>query len=405
MRVSSDPGDLFRGIFGDMLKMLRTDSPVQWELAAQLARSVAAGEEQEGNVEPTERMRFAELSRIAELYVADVTGMATTATGVTPVNRVDWALHSLHAWKPFIDRLAGSIAPDKAVPPVPGPSEEGADEAGLAGMIEQWAAVIAPAMLAMQVGSIVGHLARRCFGQYELPLPRPSLDEVLVVPRNVAAFAADWSLPPDDVRMWVCLSAAGYHAVLSRPHVRDRLETLLLEHARGIRPDPRALEERLESIDPTDFPALTRMLGDPAALGQAADTPEMRRIRSQLSALTAMIAGYVEHVATVAGARLIGAQGQLREAMRRRRVEREEGERGAEALFGLRLDQELVDRGFAFVTGVVERGGESELAKLWVVEANLPTPAEVDAPGLWIERVNLPPDEPPPPPSEPAAGD
>jgi uncharacterized protein (DUF2342 family) len=58
------------------------------------------------------------------------------------------------------------------------------------------------------------------------------------------------------------------------------------------------------------------------------------------------------------------------------------------------LDQEGLDRGEAFVRGVLERGGESELAKLWVIEANLPTPAEVDAPGLWIERVNLPPLDP-----------
>lgn len=398
--MTSDPGDLFRGIFGDLLKMLRTDNPVQWELAAQLARSVAAGDEAEGNVEPSERIRFEELSRVAELYVADVTGMATTATGdlqIRPANRTEWALRSLEAWRPFIDQLAASIAPEKRAAPGPDIFSAGGtpDEAGVAGMIEQWAAVISPAMLAMQIGSIVGHLARRSFGQYELPLPRTTLEEVLVVPANVAEFAGDWSLPPDDVRMWVCLSAAGHHAVLSRQHVRDRLELLLLEHARGFTPDPRALEARLGEIDPTDFPALTRMLGDPAALGQAVETPELRRIRGQLAALTAMIAGYVEHVATTAGGRLIGSQVALREAMRRRRVERGEGERGAEALFGLRLDQELVDRGVSFVNGVLERGGESELAKLWVVEANLPTPAEVDAPGLWIERVNLPAEEPP----------
>jgi uncharacterized protein (DUF2342 family) len=80
--------------------------------------------------------------------------------------------------------------------------------------------------------------------------------------------------------------------------------------------------------------------------------------------------------------------------MRRHRIERGDEARSAEALFGLSLDQEGLDRGEAFVLGVLERGGESELAKLWVVEANLPTPAEVDAPGLWIERVNLLPLDP-----------
>ena len=59
-------------------------------------------------------------------------------------------------------------------------------------------------------------------------------------------------------------------------------------------------------------------------------------------------------------------------------------------LFGLRLDQDALDRGEAFVRGVIARGGDVELAKLWTVEENLPTPAEVDAPGLWIAWVNLP---------------
>ena len=47
----------------------------------------------------------------------------------------------------------------------------------------------------------------------------------------------------------------------------------------------------------------------------------------------------------------------------------------------------------AFVRGVIERGGERELAAMFVHEHDLPTPAEVDAPGLWIARVNLPADE------------
>ncbi len=89
-------------------------------------------------------------------------------------------------------------------------------------------------------------------------------------------------------------------------------------------------------------------------------------------------------------ARAIGARRPVPEALRRRRVERSDDERAAETLFGLRLDQDALDRGEAFVRGVVERGGDVELGKLWTLEANLPTPAEVDAPGLWIARVNLP---------------
>jgi uncharacterized protein (DUF2342 family) len=48
-----------------------------------------------------------------------------------------------------------------------------------------------------------------------------------------------------------------------------------------------------------------------------------------------------------------------------------------------------VDRGVAFVEGVIEREGEAGLARLWTSPRALPTPAEVDAPGLWLARLEV----------------
>jgi putative hydrolase len=405
-------GDFMRGIFGDLLKMLKTDSPIQWDLALQLARSVAGEEEASVNVDPVERIRFQELAEIARLHVDDITGMPSGDAGkgalrLVPVNRVDWTSRALAGWRPFLEELAGSISPigpgdppfAQGPPPElglgPDESGEGNDEEAIrfGQMIGQWAEVMAPAMLGMQIGSIVGHLARITFGQYELPLPRIASNELLIVPTNVAQFAEDWSLSRDDARMWVCLNELTQHAVMSRPHVHERLSALLVEHARGFRLDPRILEGRMEGLDLTDFGALAQLLGDTPALGQLAETPQMRSVQLRLDTLTSLIGGYAEYVTETAAQRLVGSFTTVREAMRRRRVERDEGERAAEALFGFRLDQDRIDKGLAFVRGVIERGGDSELAKLWVVEENLPTPAELEAPGLWIERVNLPVDE------------
>ena len=55
-----------------------------------------------------------------------------------------------------------------------------------------------------------------------------------------------------------------------------------------------------------------------------------------------------------------------------------------------------MDRGTAFVSGVLSRAGEEGLSKLWSQDATLPTPAEVAAPGLWLERISF---EDPPGPS------
>lgn len=396
--LPSGMGGFFPGMFGDLLRLLKTDSPLQWDLALQLAQTVASDGDPEPNVEPVDRMRLEELLGVAELHVADVTGM-TTAPGGRPLSvvatgRAEWARRSLEGWRSVLEQIASALAPPSgsSMPSMPA-DPDGGGEADLAAFLGQWTSAVAPAMIAMQVGSVVGHLAQRALGQYELPLPRRSDSELLVVPANAKRFAEDWSLPPDDVSLWLSVHDVATHAVLTRPHVRVRLEALLVEQARGFRPDPKALEERLGEMASgggADLSDLTRLLGDPAAFGELEDTPELRRVRADLAALSSAVAGYAEWVTDTVASRSISARSAIREATRRRRVERGDEERVAESLFGLHLDQEAVDRGEAFVRGVIDRGGDAQLSKLWVVEANLPTPAEVDAPGLWIERVNLP---------------
>jgi hypothetical protein len=117
-----------------------------------------------------------------------------------------------------------------------------------------------------------------------------------------------------------------------------------------------------------------------------------------------VIDAYADHVAALVGTKLVGSHGQLAEAWYRRRTERGKGEEAAGALFGLDLEQTQVDRGRAFVSGVIERAGEDGLAKLWSAGTNLPTPSEVDAPGLWLERISLPSSTMPPAPERRRTG-
>ena len=91
----------------------------------------------------------------------------------------------------------------------------------------------------------------------------------------------------------------------------------------------------------------------------------------------------------VVGEQLIADYPRLTEALRRRRVEAAEADRFVERLFGLELTQATYDRGNAFVAGVLERAGQDGLRRLWDGPDLLPTPPEVDAPGLWLARIDL----------------
>lgn len=389
-------------IFGDLAKMFQNQGPVNWDIARQIGIYMAAEGTVEANVEPLDRIRFEELARVAELHVSEKTGLATSATGrsvsVRAVNRSEWAALTLDAYRPLFERLAESLGRGSLAAPggpdldallrgEPGQSGPDVDPEALLGNMMQ---VMAPAILGMQLGLMVGHLARRALGPYDLPIPRPPSDELAVVAANVDAFASDWSLPLDDVRLWVCLDGIAHHAVLARPHVRERLTSLLHEYAGGFHPDPDAMSGRLERLDPSDQSSWEQVFGDPEALLGSMESPGQREIKPRLEALTVAIEGYVDWVLDEVGGRLIGSYGPLSEALKRRRVEANSGDRFVDRLFGLELSQRQYDRGEAFVKGVVDRAGDDALARLWRSERELPTPAEIDAPGLWLARIDLP---------------
>jgi putative hydrolase len=376
-------------LFRDLQGLFASQGPVNWDIARQVGVWTAAEGVAESNVDPLTRIAFEELARVAELHVADATGLPTSVAGrnvtVRPVTRAEWAAASLEAYRPLLETLAGALA---SADDAESPEDAALDPmSGFLGNISQ---VMSPVLIGMQAGFMAGHLARRTLGQYDLPIPRPVSDELLVVPVTIDKFAEDWSLPVEDVRLWVCLNEITHHVVLGRPHVRARLEALLSEYAGGFSPDSSSLEARLAELDPTDPASMQSVLGDPEAVLGAMQTDAQRAVLQQITALVAAIEGYVDHVMDGVGRKLISSYPALTEALRRRRVERGDGDKFVERLFGLEVGQAQYDRGAAFVAGVLERAGDDGLNRLWRSADELPTPAEVDAPGLWLARIDLP---------------
>lgn len=399
----------FEGLpfFGDISKLLGKGGGVPWDAARSLALAVATDGQSEPNVDPMERMKLEQLARVAELHVANVTGLSTTVGGrevtLLPVNRGTWAARSLEAFRPLLEKLAGSLShkpkPGEPTAPENDPLlvEAGIDpEDPFAGMVRPMLEALQPTMVAMTAGSMVGHLARRSFGQYDQPIPRPKSDELMILVPNLDEFGEEWSLPPDDFKLWICIHEIAHHAILGVPHVRSRLQRMLDEFATSFSTDPHSLEDRLMNIGDAQgdlHKQMQAVLSDPGALLGAIESEEQRRLRPQIDALLAVEVGVVDHVMDQVGSKLIGSYGMLSEALRRQRVETSEADRFVERMLGLELTQAVYDRGAAFVEGVVERAGKEGLARLWESERMLPSPPEVDAPGLWLARIDLPADD------------
>jgi putative hydrolase len=300
---------------------------------------------------------------------------------------------TLDAHRSLFESLAGSLSGGMHITMTPGEPDDPDFDDPMAKMLGGIMQAFSPVMLGMTIGSLLGHLARRSFGQYDLPIPRPPSDDLMILVSNVDEFGQEWSLPKDDLRLWVCVHEVARHTVLSVPHVRERLESLLKRYVAGFEPDPNALETRLGELDVSDPNALQRLpelLGDPEVLLGAMQSPAQRELLPQLEAVVAVVVGYVDHLMDTIGDGLIGSYGMVTEALRRRRVTADPSDRFVQRLFGLELTQAHYDRGMAFVDGVIERAGTDAVDRLWKSERELPTPAEIDAPGLWLARIDLP---------------
>src|SRR3954466_1467132 len=90
-----DPGnDPFKamGPLGDMFRLVFQQAPANsWEIARQLAASVATDGGTEAHVDPLDGIQLGQLARVAELQVANATGLEVSQSGrgitIVPVNR------------------------------------------------------------------------------------------------------------------------------------------------------------------------------------------------------------------------------------------------------------------------------------------------------------------------------
>ncbi len=96
----------------NLARLLTSQGPVNWEIARQMAQWAATGGEPERNADPVARVRLEELLRVAEMHVAEATGLAVSSGGLLTVRAVtprEWALRTLEDWKPLLEKLAGTM--------------------------------------------------------------------------------------------------------------------------------------------------------------------------------------------------------------------------------------------------------------------------------------------------------
>jgi len=374
-------------MFGDLAKVLEGQGPLNWDAARQFAMLGATQGETEHNVDPAVRIAFTDLARIAGMHVNDVIGTDTTFPEPRVVTRSQWAAETLDAYRPLFTDMATSLG--KQDPG--GTTDESADP--MMQMMAGLNRMMAPAMMGMSVGSMVGTLSQRVFGLFDLPIPRER-HEVVLVGRTIDEFAAEWGIPLDEMRLWVVAHELSGYRILSIPHLRRELTELVRAHVGGFQPDPSAIADKLggaDALDGGDDPmqALQQAFSDPEILLGAVESPAQRELQPRLDAAVAAVVGYTDWVVDAVAVRVIGGDAlRIAEAVRRQRSSSTPDDLFVERLLGIRVGEDQVMRGKSFVQGVVDRVGETGLTRILDLPDSMPTPSELEAPGLWIARVS-----------------
>jgi uncharacterized protein (DUF2342 family) len=116
---------------------------------------------------------------------------------------------------------------------------------------------------------------------------------------------------------------------------------------------------------------------------------EQEALRPRLDALLACTVGLVDWIVDAVTQRLLGGAPAVGEALRRRRLESSPSDRFVEHLLGINHTRTTVERGRAFVRGIIDRSSNEHVLELLRRHDAVPTPAEIDAPGLWLARLEI----------------
>jgi putative hydrolase len=391
------PGFPFPGgfDFSQLMRMLQSQGPVNFDVARQVAGVIATSDPetgQPGTEPPVDRdaaATFEGLVRVAQNAVGDVTGIAEVLSISTRVvDRQQWSAATLEGLAPVFEALAGALARTPPADPDAPAEAESAGEDAMFGFLMQ---SLLPVLLGVWSGWMVGQLSHQSLGQYDLPLPLPEPPTLLFVARNVDEFAEAWSLPLDELRYALALRETVHGAQRSVPWVRERLAELSREYVGAYEMNPEALESQLGDLDFTNPEAMQSLGGfaDAGALLGAMRSERQGPLLDELQRFVSVLEGYADVVVSTVGERMVSAHERIDEALRRHRLERGDAASFVDRLLGLELERRHYEEGAAFCRGVIERAGFDGLNRLWEGAHMVPTRPELDAPGLWLARIEL----------------
>jgi putative hydrolase len=295
------------------------------------------------------------------------------------VNRSAWATSTLQSWRWLLEHLAGRFAAQL------GEGPNGSEETN---PMQTAMGQVAPLLLGLQTGTLIGSLAQEALGRYDLPIPRDDDGRLIFVEPNMDRVTSEYGFDAEEFRKWFALHEAARHLVFTaNPWVGRYARSLLTDLVEAIEVDTGELERRLMDLQTKGVEALTEGLGGAEQAVPITQTERHRRALDRYRGFVAVSEGYASHAAMAVSKEIVPDSARIDEGMTRQAVESSEGRRLLASVLGISFDRELQAAGRTFCAAVVQLKGLPALNKLWDAPDNVPSLPEVRDPFQWMERV------------------
>jgi coenzyme F420 biosynthesis associated uncharacterized protein len=349
---------------------------IDWERASRIAlRTAGSGSE----LLPAKKARlqneYVEMVRGLEGPISAYTGttLPLAETTIQVMDRADWLQANVSNFRQLfepIDELYAESARQSRL--------------GLPVLTEA-----SQLFLSIQAGLLLGYLARKVLGQYDISLlgKEPlSPSKLYFVEPNIKALERALGLPPRELRLWIALHEATHaHEFEVHPWVRGYLNDHLQSYLKSVLEDVR--QSGSTAMLSAFMSRFVHNLRRGHNLIESLMTPQQRALLGELQALMSLAEGYSNHVMNNVGKRLLPHYGEIHDRVEQRQKQRGQAEETFLRLTGLKMKMEQYALGEKFAQWVAEARGMDFLNRAWERPEHLPTLEEIRAPEHWVARL------------------
>lgn len=370
-------------LFREIQRLLSSSSgPINYEIARQVAGAMAAQAGPDATPDADGSRAWAESVYRAQGLLSGYTRLALDEPlQADPVSRSWWIDSTMGSWRWLLEHLASRFSAEM------GRLGESGGEGP--NPIQSAMSQIAPLLMGIQVGTIVGNLAPKVLSRYDLPIPRDDDGRLFVVESNARVLASDYGVPYEEMVSWIAMQeVARALALTATDWVARYYRSLMIELVDSIEIDTAAFERRLMELQTESMESLQAGIGSEGALPIVSSERHIGA-RDRLQAFVALLGGYAQHACRQIAPQMIPDAGKIEEIMARRAVSPNEAEVMLSTILGLSFDRTLEGAGATFCAAVISLKGLPALNRVWEAPDNLPAMNEIKDPFVWMERLGL----------------